>query len=1096
MSVTEIKQAIGRWELRLSEETPVTLLDKLTYFGHIALLPGQMDVAQYGDNLLSAARYVGVLRGRDQQNAFKLKGSGMAFWLGDEDGKGDVLETLLTFSGTTFANTVRALLPPSGAITEGMLYSVAGTYDGKHQWVTPREAITYVTDLFGAEFRVNYNGTLDAGLISDLYVTVPKTLILPKGFGSDLLRTVISGEQSMGIDVEDTTTRVVLLAEGEGTNIVTAAANAPATSYKDIHGNPLKMTRLVSESSTAEGNAAARAQLQLNRFLNPRRAVDLSTSEYDVKGTFIVGDYLDVYDPVNGFYDANREIYWEGERINPMALRCVEMTWPIPVGWTVAFRDVNGAWHDLTDYYVPEEGDTTIVVGELARGLSSVGGEAVGVRPNLPDAGEPPPDLTIPAAPVFTGFSMGAYESDDRTLAAIQATWAQPLNGDGSVITDGDHYELRYRPNAIIGTKVPWDYLSGEYNVEFEDEFNTPVSGGYGSGWSTGADLNVSGGEATTAHPTFNVVRSAIRGAGFRNVEVVASHRIDYMPTGASTVLGVAVRWIDVNNRYWVRVEPNTDGSVTAKITRYKAGVYSELATYKIPGMVHTPGITYWTKTTLYEDTISHKVWQGEMEDEPEQDTLSVWDQDTIAGSGGVGFSDYIVSGATNPLGSLTRHSHFRLRSLAPDNVANAFSWDDLGSWDAITSPPVAVTPNWTTAFVGWDQNTYTLTEMSPGLQYEFQIRAVDAANPPHQGPWSASEFVTTTGDVIAPDTPAPPSSVAASLIGVQIEHRLGRASGGAFNLQYDLSRLEVHASHTPTFFPDNTTKIGDMIATGTMVRGGITAVGSFKVDQADTVWIRVIAVDRSGNKSGPSDAVQSNVVLIDNAHISDLSVSKLTAGTITAQSVLASQMEVGPGGNIRVTDGSFDAYDGNGDKRIEVGQLSDGSFDLAAFEPGTGAQVNLAQLAFGTRAAKSSGSASPPAGGAYVSIPGTLVDNVYIGTSGRVLFFITASANLDTYTREGFNMTVRGYGPGGVSLPGLARLSVTNGIELAGGPGDFLGGTFTFEGSIAEFEDGLTPGYWDFWLEVRNWSSGSMDGTLPGDPYIGSGATLIVMPF
>lgn len=1490
MSVTEIKQAIGGWQLTLRAETPQQVLDALTFFGHIVLLPGQAEPAQYNDNLLSAARYVGVYRGRDAQDKYTLKGSGMAYWLGDEDGKGDVFETLVDIVGQTFPNTIRALLPPSGGITEGTLYSVAGTYTGKHQWQTPREAITYVTDLFeDTEWRVNSDATLDAGPVSSLYVTTPKTLVLRHGFGADLVRRAIPGEMSMGTDVEDVTTRVVVLAEGEGSNIATGSANVLVNPYKDLHGNPIKLTRLVSESATSVGNAHSRAVVQLNRYITTRRAVQLSTSEYDIKGTFVVGDYLDVYDPENGFFDAAREIYWQGDRINPMKLRCVEMTWPIPSGWTVAFRDIDGNWIDLTPYYVSEQGDTRIVVGELARGLSSPSGEPIGVRPNLPDADAP--DTTIPAAPVFTGFSTGAYESDDRTHAAIYAQWAQPLNQDGSTITDGDHYEIRHRPNAVIGTTMTWDALSGGYDVDGEDTFdvdatpgipsisdpftrsvssawgsaptgevwgtaggapanygvtgtvathtcdvagssrrsyiggavvdsdvtvtvstnalavggalisavmsryvdldnllmcqarmmtdqqvqarivtrigsvesdvvaaaivpgvthavngklriraqsigtlirvkiwdpagaqppywhltaisntwmtagasgvrslpesgvtNTPVvfsyddysatlgtltigdpaisqqnlsvwmnsaanagsapakvvvvgsstaagsmgtigsetpkrattmwgailrdrhntsstPGGYGvpvanlgianewtrsgganvlnrglgfSAWqmapgefvsrpwygtavtilfeqgpgagafdvsidggaattvtpNTGAarntgtwtsptlavgnhtakitavgtcvveavyghdrdvssgvqvwngglpgattgelvntpglitrlgqlspslvvlmqtandyasgvnptvtkqriqdwldslfatvspapdvllvhqhlrfdvttpafpwsqygqilqeladayarvwyvdvsplfpvsqagdtndyvdtdsthltprghqiltdalaavtantntygwpgwdslntstaEISVSNGEGQITHPTFNILRQLRYGlTSYTDVEILASRRITYAPAGASTVLGITLRRDATGaNQYWVRVEPNADQTVTVKITKYQGSVFSELDSYKIPGMLHTPGVEYWLMSSMINDVITVKCWQGTISDEPVRELRSVRDANSVSAGGTVGIMDYIASGATNPANSITRTSYFRVRSLAPDNVANAYSWDDLGTWDALTSEPVVATPNWSTSYVGWDQTAFTLMELGPGVQYELQIRALDASV--HVSPWSASSFVNTSGDTISPSVPASPE-VAASMIAVQIVHRLGKATGGTFNLEPDLHHFDIHASFSPTFYPDTTTKVGELLASGAMVRGNIPAVGTFKVDQPDTVWIRVVAVDRTGNKSGPSEAVQSNVTLIDDAHISDLTVSKVTAGTITAEWLMAGAIRTAQtGARVEMNSTGINAYNGSGTKTVEI-KSSDGS--------------------------------------------------------------------------------------------------------------------------------------------------------------------------
>lgn len=708
MSVTEIKQALGGWELRLREETPRELLTALSFYGHIAVVPGQLDPLVYGDSLLTTARYVGVYRGKDSQSEFTLKGSGLAFWLGDEDNKGDVFETAQVFTGATFAATVAALLPAGGAITAGTINAVAGTYTGKHQWQTPRQAITYVTDTYGAEWRVNGNGTLDAGTVAQLYNTSPTALVTPRGKGADLLRKALEGKLAMGVDVEDVTTRVVLLAEGSGDSIATGSANAVSVPYKDIHGNTVRATRLVSESGTESGNAAARAQLQLNRFLNARRSVQLSSSSYDVKGTFVVGDYLYVYDPANGFYDTNVEIPWEGDRINPMALRCVEMTWPVEAGWTVGFRDINGVWFDLSRWYVPEGGETTIVVGELARGLSSVGGEPIGVRPNLPEAGA---DFTVPAAPTWGTFSGGSYQPEDGlwTKAAILAVWTQPLNGDASTIVDGDHYELRYRVNTFIGYGVRWGQLTG-------------------------------------------------------------------------------YRWGALSSNRW-------------------------------------------------------------------------------------------GAPITDPI--------------------------DAGEWHVI--------------FIPWGQTQFQVQELTPGVEYEFQIRAVDAANPPHQGPWSTSKFYVATGDLFAPAQPAAPL-VAASRIAVQVTHTLGKATGGTYNLDPDLTYLEVHISRVSGFLPDASTLKGRLSANSGNLIGNIPAVGTFPVESTDVVFVKVVAVDRAGNKSDASAEATSTALLIDDAHISDLTVSKVTAGTIMTDWLLSGSIKTATSGaRVEIDNAGIRSFKSDGTQTLNV---------------------------------------------------------------------------------------------------------------------------------------------------------------------------------
>jgi hypothetical protein len=124
--------------------------------------------------------------------------------------------------------------------------------------------------------------------------------------------------------------------------------------------------------------------------------------------------------------------------INPLYVQVTEMTWPVPEGWTVAFRDGNGTWTDLSRYYVPEAGATTVVVGQFNREILANSYQQVGSRPL--------PDSSIPATPTFSASATSAYQTalqgTSDTKAVVQLTWTTPLNTDGSTVVDGDHYEV------------------------------------------------------------------------------------------------------------------------------------------------------------------------------------------------------------------------------------------------------------------------------------------------------------------------------------------------------------------------------------------------------------------------------------------------------------------------------------------------------------------------------------------------------------------------------------------------------------------------------------------------------------------------------
>ncbi len=376
MGVSEISMAQGSWSLRLRQDAPRAITDQIGYFGHVAITTGRVQPALVGDGLLKSARYVGPVTGvtrSDPSQPLVVSGPGMAFWLGDPNDKGSVFETPLSLTGASFNSWMTNLLPSSGAVTAGFIStSVPGTLTQSYQWVSPRTVATAVCQLMGgtglnaAEWRVNGDGTLDAGLVSELFTTVPVTAITRRKAGADTSVRAMHGTLQNAGDVLDYTTRSVVLA---GSTPTAGSANASSVPYKDIHGNTVKLTRVTTQPSTTAANANTAAAAVLNLYSSPRNALALTSDEFDIKGVVRVGDYIYVHDPDAGLVDLTQEIHLRGELINPLLLRCVELDWPILAGYGAAYRDINGNWLDLTDYIVPESGPSTVVVGNTPRPL-------------------------------------------------------------------------------------------------------------------------------------------------------------------------------------------------------------------------------------------------------------------------------------------------------------------------------------------------------------------------------------------------------------------------------------------------------------------------------------------------------------------------------------------------------------------------------------------------------------------------------------------------------------------------------------------------------------------------------------------------------
>jgi hypothetical protein len=229
---------------------------------------------------------------------------------------------------------------------------------------------------------------------------------------------------------------------------------------------------------------------------------------------------------------------------------------------------------------------------------------------------------------------------------------------------------------------------------------------------------------------------------------------------------------------------------------------------------------------------------------------------------------------------------------------------------------PTAI-QDWKVTFVAGGVNQLLIQELTPAVAYDFQIRAVDTAVPPNYGAWSATTTFQAQQDTVPPPTPDAPT-VATNMASIQVTWDCGRASGGTFNQAVDLHHVEVHGSYEPLFVPTSATKLGNMPANIGNITGQIPVVGSFTIPPnqppANAMYIKLIAVDEAGNKSNPSAAAGSTATLWSNAYITDLSVSKLTAGTITASIILGSSIATAAAGQRCVMDlNGFHAYDASG---------------------------------------------------------------------------------------------------------------------------------------------------------------------------------------
>jgi hypothetical protein len=291
---------------------------------------------------------------------------------------------------------------------------------------------------------------------------------------------------------------------------------------------------------------------------------------------------------------------------------------------------------------------------------------------------------------------------------------------------------------------------------------------------------------------------------------------------------------------------------------------------------------------------------------------------------------------------TITDGSHFQIRyRTVNQTVATtwgelaAYTWGDLaaGTWgnplnkqigdppEGGVAPPGTNDGEWHYLQTDFDSSDFLVKELTPGVTYDFQIRAVDTSG--NAGEWSAVQTTTTPGDVTPPSTPASPT-VAGSRIAIQITHSLGKAGGGSFNIESDLHHLEVHAQYEPLFTPSDATRLGKVLANNGMMLAQIPVIQTFPIESTAPVYVKVIAVDEAGNKSAPSQAVGVTAELIDDAHISDLTVDKVTAGTINAQWLLGGSIKTATtGARSEMDSGGVRLYDPTGANTVNLDATS-----------------------------------------------------------------------------------------------------------------------------------------------------------------------------
>lgn len=190
-----------------------------------------------------------------------------------------------------------------------------------------------------------------------------------------------------------------------------------------------------------------------------------------------------------------------------------------------------------------------------------------------------------------------------------------------------------------------------------DDAFSQSVPAGWGTAdsgqaWSfagaTSADFTVTSGVGRHLHPTKNIIRLTYLDEDWSDVDQVTDVMIPAVATGASVVTGHLARYDPATNTYyWLRLEFNTGGSITAKISKTVSGTMTDLAvSANIPGVTYTAGSWWRIRSSVSGASLSVKVWPvGPTE--PDTWTLQTTDS-SITAAGRTGMATWAVGGNTN----------------------------------------------------------------------------------------------------------------------------------------------------------------------------------------------------------------------------------------------------------------------------------------------------------------------------------------------------------------------------------------------------------------------------------------------------------------
>ena len=352
------------------------------------------------------------------------------------------------------------------------------------------------------------------------------------------------------------------------------------------------------------------------------------------------------------------------------------------------------------------------------------------------------------------------------------------------------------------------------------------------------------------------------------------------------------------------------------------------------------------------------------------------------------GFVRIVFSKPSNIDGStIVDGSHYRVRYRINDGLstsggasANEYTFKDF-------------------PFTGASTESLVISDLTVGKAYRVGVATVDTSGFRRKSDFTATGFDLYTDDssvnsnfatnaIIeiardgqAPSQPKQATAISAGPLRVQITHYLGKAgtdgSGnpfGDFTLEGDVDHLDIHAvtqsGNSANFTVNTANKIGELRVTSGNILQQIPVIGSLELEDSQSYYFRIVAVDKSGNASTASDGQSAVANLIQEANIGDATISSVKIGTAAITEAKIA--------NLAVTDAKIAS--------LTADKLTAGTIDASVI---TVSNLNASNITSGTISADriSGGSISADLisggtiNGSNISVTNLNADNINTGT-------------------------------------------------------------------------------------------------------------------